>query len=162
LEITLIAAMGKDRVIGIDNRLPWHLPADLQHFKALTLGKPVVMGRLTWLSIGRPLPGRHNIVLSRDPALTIDGATVVTSPQAALAAAGDVAEVMIMGGAQIYRQFLPLATRLELTLVDQAVAGGDAFFPDYEDGSWRELTSTGHSRDERNSCDYRFVTLVRG
>lgn len=162
MEITLIAAMGKDRVIGIDNRLPWHLPADLQHFKALTLGKPVVMGRLTWLSIGRPLPGRHNIVLSRDPRLVIEGATVVSSPQAALAAAGDVAEVMIMGGAQIYQQFLPLATRLELTLVDQGVDGGDAFFPDYLDGSWRELTSSSHPSDERHSCGYRFVTLVRG
>ena len=161
MEITLIAAMGHDRVIGRDNRLPWHLPADLAHFKALTLGKPVIMGRLTWLSLGRPLPGRHNIVLSRDASFEAAGATVVTLPQAALLVAGAVDEVMVIGGAQIYQLFLPLATRMELTEVDCAVEGGDAFFPHWPLQQWQQVAAEAHNADARNPHPYRFVSYRR-
>ena len=160
MEITLIAAMAHGRVIGKDNAMPWHLPADLRHFKALTLGKPVVMGRLTFDSLGRPLPGRHNIVLSRDPQLQLAGVTVVASPEQAIAAAGDVAELMIIGGAQIYHQFLPLATRLELTLIDLQVEG-DAYFPAYEDGSWQQISSETRDADADNPHACQFVRLER-
>lgn len=160
MEITLIAAMADGRVIGKDNAMPWHLPADLRHFKALTLGKPVVMGRLTFDSIGRPLPGRHNIVISRDPQLQIAGVTVVASPEQAVQAAGDAAELMIVGGAQIYRQFLPRATRLELTLIDLLV-DGDAHFPAYDDGSWQLVSSETRPADADNPHPCRFVRLER-
>ncbi|HEY5790823.1 MAG TPA: dihydrofolate reductase, partial [Gammaproteobacteria bacterium] len=128
MQLALIAALDRNRLIGRDNALPWHLPADLQHFKRLTLGKPVLMGRRTWESLGRPLPGRHNIVLSRDPAFRAEGATVVGSLDAALEAAGDAAEAMVIGGAAFYATMLPRARRLYLTEVDGEF-DGDAWFP---------------------------------
>jgi dihydrofolate reductase len=158
MEITLIAAMAAGRVIGKDNAMPWHLPADLRHFKALTLGKPVVMGRKTFESLGRPLPGRHNIVVSRNPQLQLEGITVVATPEQAIVAAGDVAELMIIGGAQIYRQFLPLATRLELI---ELQVEGDTHFPAYDDGSWQQVSSEQLAPDANNPHPCQFIRLER-
>lgn len=140
--ITLIAAIGQGGVIGAGGQLPWHLPEDLKHFKRLTTGKPVIMGRKTWLSLPpqfRPLPGRTNIVLSAggwQP--DVPGVLMATSLQHALQQAGSVPEVMVIGGAQVYALALPLAHRLELTEVDVAVPGGDAFFPPFNPAEWHE------------------------
>lgn len=158
--ITLIAAIGRGRELGRDNQLLWHLPADLAHFKARTLGRPIVMGRKTHESIGRPLPGRRNIVLSRDPDYHTPGCDVVQSPQAAQALVDDADELMIIGGAAIYTLFLPLATQIELTEVD-AECEADAYFPQLPAGAWREIASEVHAADERNAHAYRFVTLER-
>lgn len=160
MRLSIIAALGRDRVIGIENRLPWHLPADLRHFKRLTLGKPVLMGRKTHESIGRPLPGRLNIVLSRDPAFRPAGCVVVDSVAAARAAAAGAEELMVMGGAGLYEQLLAVADRLYLTLID-AEFTGDAYFPDYGLYRWQELESEAHAPDADNPYPYRFVTLAR-
>ena len=160
MHLALIAALDRNGLIGRDNALPWHLPADLQHFKRTTLGKPIVMGRKTWESLGRPLPGRHNIVLTRDPGYTAEGATVVTSVDAALAAAGDVDEVMVIGGAALYATLLPRADRLYLTRIDAAFEG-DAWFPEVDPGDWREVAREAHAPDERNAHAYSFITLER-
>ena len=129
MQISLVVAMAHDRVIGNDNQMPWHIPAELKYFKALTMGKPIIMGRRTFESIGRPLPGRHNIVLTSSESLP-DSVTTARSIEQALGAAGDVEEVCIIGGGDIYRQFLPEATRLYITLIDLAV-DGDTRFPEY-------------------------------
>lgn len=158
--VALVVAMADNGVIGRDNGLPWRLPADLQHFKALTMGKPVVMGRRTWESIGRPLPGRHNIVVSRDPAYSAPGCTVVHSVPAALEVAADAPEVMVIGGAQLYRETLDRAERIYLTRV-RAEVEGDTRFPDLDADRWRELSRESHQADERNQYDYDFVVLER-
>lgn len=160
MKIILIAAMARDRVIGKDNQLPWHLPADLRHFKRLTLGKPVIMGRSTHESIGRPLPGRLNIVVTRDRGLQIEGCTVVHDLDAALDAAGDAGEVMVIGGQKLFEQFLPRADRLELTIID-ARFDGDTYFPEYSMQEWEEVAREEHEADERNGHPYTFVSLVR-
>jgi dihydrofolate reductase len=160
MRIALIAALARNGVIGRDNRLPWRLPADLQHFKQLTLGKPVVMGRRTWDSIGGPLPGRTNIVITRAAGLQAQGCVVVHDIEAALQAAGDAEEVMILGGANLYGQLLPCASRLYLTEV-QADVAGDAVFPEFDRGQWRELQRVSHRADERNEFAYDFVVLER-
>jgi dihydrofolate reductase len=158
--ISLIAAMDEDRVIGCENRLPWRLPADLQHFKRLTLGKPIIMGRKTWESLPGLLPGRTHIVISANPTYRAEGCRLVHTVEQALAAAGEVAEIMIVGGANLYRQLLPRADRLYLTLVHTRVAG-DAWFPDYAVDAWRELAREEHCANERNPFAYTFVTLER-
>lgn len=159
--ISMIAAMAAGRVIGADNQMPWHLPADLAHFKRTTLGKPVVMGRKTYESIGRALPGRLNIVVTRDQHYTLDDAEVVNSCEAAVEAAGDVSELMIIGGGTIYDHFLPLAQRLYLTEISLEVSG-DTYFPDYHEvGQWATMESESHPADEKNPYPYRFVTLDR-
>lgn len=137
----MIAAMANNRVIGKDNDMPWHLPADLQHFKKVTLGKPVIMGRKTFESIGRALPGRRNIVISRNLDYTQEGIEVVTSPEAALSAVEDSDEIMIIGGGHIYDIFLPYAQRLYLTFIDLEVEG-DTQFPDYEQVAEWEVLET--------------------
>lgn len=157
--LSIIAAMAKNRVIGKDNGLPWHLPADLAHFKRLTLGKPIIMGRKTWDSLPGLLPHRPHIVISRNPGLHAEGALVAASLDDALALAGAVDEVMIIGGATLYEQALPIASRLYLTIVDAEVAG-DAFFPRYDPAAWRELERESHVADERNAFAYAFTTLV--
>lgn len=159
--ISLIAAMDEERVIGVDNRLPWRLPADLQHFKRLTLGKPIVMGRKTWESLPGLLPDRPHIVISANPEYRASGCQVVSSVQAALAAAGDVDEVMIVGGANLYTQMLPLADRLYLTRVHTRVEGGDAWFPVFDDSEWREIARSHHQADARNPFDCTFLTYQR-
>jgi len=160
MRISLIAAVASNGVIGRENRLPWRLPADLQRFKHLTMGKPIVMGRRTWESIGRPLPGRHNIVVTRDAGFRGEGCTVVHGIEQALEAAGDCAELMVMGGANLYAQLLPRADRLYLTRV-QADIEGDTKFPSLDPGQWVEIERESHRADERNQYDYDFVVLER-
>lgn len=160
MRLSLIAAMADNRVIGRDNRLPWRLSADLQHFRRVTMGKPLLMGRRTYESIGRPLPGRHNIVLTRDPAYRAPGCTVVHSLDEALRAASDSEEIMVMGGAELYRQLLARAERLYLTLVHAEVEG-DVHFPDIDPGEWREISREDFSADDNNEFDYSFVVLER-
>ena len=135
--ISLIAAMAEDRVIGKDGDMPWHLPSELQYFKEATMGKPMIMGRTTFESIGRPLPGRRNIVITRSPSKMPPGVEAVQSPQEALALVQDSPEVMVIGGGQVYTYFMPLATRLYLTHIDVQVHG-DTFFPDWSDACWDE------------------------
>lgn len=135
--LTLIAAVARNRVIGAGNALPWRLPEDLKRFKALTLGHPVIMGRKTHESIGRPLPGRDNIVVTRDAAYAAPGCKVVRSPEAALAACASADEVFVIGGADLYRALIGRAQRLQLTEIDADVEG-DAWFPEFDRGKWRE------------------------
>ena len=156
----MIAAMGRDRVIGLCNKMPWHLPADLQWFKKTTLGSPVIMGRKTYDSIGRPLPGRLNIILSRNTKLEIQGCTVVNSLEAALLAAKGAEEVFITGGAHLYEKFLGDADRLYLTLID-ADFEGDTYFPDYTQYKWHEIERLENAADENNPYPFSFVTLER-
>lgn len=158
--ITLVAAMGKNRVIGIDGRMPWHLPADLKRFKQITMGKPVIMGRKTFESIGKPLPGRTNIVLTRGDAPLPDGVIRAGSLDAALAEAGDVPEVMIIGGAQIYAEALSRATAMELTFVD-AAPEGDTYFPEWERSEWDVVATKAHPADDRNAHRLVICRLVR-
>ncbi|MBK9521566.1 MAG: dihydrofolate reductase [Rhodocyclaceae bacterium] len=156
--LTLIAAVARNGVIGIDNRLPFRLPEDLKRFKALTMNHPIIMGRKTWQSLPRALPGRHNIVISRQTGFAAEGATVVTSLDAALAIAGNV-PAFVIGGAEIYALALPRADMLELTEVAAEVAG-DVCFPDYDKDQWQETTRTTHHDDAAN-LDYDFVTYRR-
>ncbi|XQF89452.1 type 3 dihydrofolate reductase [Pseudoalteromonas espejiana] len=159
--ISMIAAMANNRVIGLDNNMPWHLPADLQHFKKVTTGKPVIMGRKTFESIGRPLPGRRNIIITRNENYSASGIETVTTPEAALDLVNEVEEVMIIGGGNIYQQFLPLATRLYLTFIDLAVEG-DTQFPDYQaEANWQIVDEQQNKPDEKNQYRYKFVTLYK-
>lgn len=160
----MIAAMGKNRVIGLDNKMPWHLPADLQWFKKTTMGSPIIMGRKTYDSIGFPLPGRLNIILSRNPDLIIKGCTVVNSLNAALKVAAealvDSDEVFITGGAHLYNKYLDQADNLYLTLIDKEFSG-DTFFPDYTQYQWKELEKIENPADDKNPYPYIFVKLER-
>ena len=156
--LTLIAAVARNGVIGIDNRLPFRLPEDLKRFKALTMNHPIIMGRKTWQSLPRALPGRHNIVISRQTGFAAEGATVVTSLDAALAIAGNV-PAFVIGGAEIYALALPRVDMLELTEVAAEVAG-DVWFPDYDKDQWQEATRTTH-HDDAAQLDYDFVTYRR-
>ncbi len=160
MRISLIAALARNRVIGIGNRLPWHLPADLARFKALTMGKPILMGRRTHESIGRPLPGRLNIVLTRDPACHAAGCELAHTLDEALRLAGDSPEVMVIGGAQLYAECLPHAQRLYLTLVELEPEG-DAFFPAFDASEWAEHERTTCAPDDKNPYHYAFVTYDR-
>jgi dihydrofolate reductase len=158
--ITIVVAADERGGIGFEGRLPWHLPADLRRFKALTMGKPIVMGRRTWDSIGRPLPGRRSIVLSRDPARSIDGATVVHSFEDARRAAGDVAEICVIGGAAVFAEALPVADVIELTRVHARVPA-DTFLPPADPAAWRELHRERHPADAAHAYPFSFVTLSR-
>ena len=158
--LTLIAAVAKNGVIGTDNRLPWHLPADLKHFKALTTGRTVIMGRKTWESLPelfRPLPGRQNIVVTRNAGYRAAGAVVATSLPAALAATTGE-EAFVIGGAELYKAALSLARRLQLTEIDAAF-DGDTLFPAIDPREWREAAREAH-RDEPG-LRYAFVTYER-
>ncbi len=159
-KISLIAAMDTGRVIGRENKLPWRLPADLQHFKKLTTGKPIIMGRKTWESLPGLLPDRPHIVITQNLNYKAAGCQVVHSIEQALAAAGPVEEVMVVGGAHLYEQMLGFADRLYLTLVHTTVQG-DAFFPIYQEEEWREVARSTHQADERNPFDYTFLKLER-
>ena len=159
--ISLIWAMADNRVIGIENRLPWKLPADMQWFRRHTLGKPVIMGRLTFESFGaKPLPGRRNIIISGNGNYQAEGAEVVASLEEALAAVREAEEAMIIGGMSIYRQALPHADRLYMTLV-HADLEGDAWFPEFDLGQWREIERIDFEADEKNRLPYSFVILER-
>ena len=157
--ITLIAAMARNRAIGRDGQLPWHLPRELKHFKTTTMGCPIVMGRRTWESIGRALPGRQNIVLTRSDGYEAAGCDVVRSlGQAVATARGD--EVMIIGGGQLYAEALPVADRMILTVVDCA-PDADTWFPDWAESEWREKLVREEHADDRNPLDYRVIELTR-
>jgi dihydrofolate reductase len=159
--LTAVVAATENQVIGRDNGMPWHLPADLQHFKAVTLGKPVLMGRRTFAAIGRPLPGRRNLVLSRDLGFAAAGVETFSTLEQALAAAGDVDELMIIGGQTVYELALPQVQRVHLTRLHMQVEG-DAHFPDLPPEQWREVSrSARRPADERNACDMTFLVLER-
>lgn len=147
--ITLIVAAADNGVIGRDNALPWHLPDDLKRFKQLTLGKPIVMGRRTFESIGKPLPGRQNIVLTRDANYRREGVTVVHDADAAVRAAGEAAEIMVIGGAELFRLFLPRAGRVHLTRVHGDIAG-DVSWPPLDPHEWKEVGRERHEADDRH------------
>jgi dihydrofolate reductase len=157
--ISIIVAMAEDNVIGIENRLPWRLPEDMAWFRRHTLGKTVVMGRSTYESIGRPLPERRNVIITRDPAFTAPGCVVAHSLDEALAAAGE-GEVMVIGGASVYRQLLPRADRLYLSEV-HAHIDGDAWFPPIDRREWRETERHEHPADARHAHAINFVILER-
>lgn len=159
-KLSLIAAMADNRVIGVDNRLPWRLPADLQHFKRLTMGKPMIMGRKTFESLPGLLPGRPHVVVTRNPAYQAEGAEVVHSLEAALASHPEAEELMLVGGANLYAQGLPLAARLYLTEVHVAVEG-DAVFPDFDLTEWQEVAREPGVLDERNTLPHTFVCYQR-
>ena len=165
LPLCLIAALAENRVIGRDNQLPWHLPADLKHFKARTLGKPIIMGRKTWDSLGRPLPGRLNLVVSRQAGLALEGAEVFPSLETAMrradqwARAQGVDELMLIGGAQLYEQGLALAERLYLTRV-ALQPEGDAWFPVFAEEDWQRAECEEHEAGEATPA-YRFETWQR-
>lgn len=158
--ISLIAAMDRNRLIGNKNKLPWHLPADFSHFKSTTMGKPVIMGRKTYESIGKPLPGRTNIVLSRDPGVSFEGVECVGSFEEAMALVPDEEELMVIGGSTIYEMLLPQADRLYFTYVD-AEFEGDAWFPEFDEDQWLEKEAVLRKADKKNIYDCRFVTLEK-
>lgn len=158
--LSIIVAVADNGVIGAGNQLPWRLPDDLKRFKALSLGKPIVMGRKTFDSIGRPLPGRSNIVVSRQRDLSIPGCSVVSSLQDAIAAAGPVPEIVIVGGADIYAQALPQVETIHLTRVHATITG-DAHFPSLVESEWREIASEYHPADDRHAHAFTFQTLRR-
>lgn len=160
MRITLIAAMAENRVIGMENRLPWRLPADLKRFKRLTTGKPVIMGRRTWESLPHALPDRKNIVVTRDESYRAEDAVVAGSVVEAIAEAGDVDEVVVIGGADLYTQFLPRADRLYLTLVHADVEG-DVLFPEYDPEEWIEKSRKPQPADEKHDYPYTFLRLDR-
>jgi dihydrofolate reductase len=160
MRVALVLAMTRNRVIGRDNGLPWRLPADLKHFKATTLGKPILMGRKTFDSIGKPLPGRVNIVLTRDRSWSAEGLAVVHSVEEALTHVSGVDELACIGGAEIFDLLMPLTTRIYLTRIDADIPG-DTFFPPLAPAEWREIRSERHVADERNAYDMAFVTLER-
>ncbi len=152
--------MDANGVIGRGNELPWHLPADLQHFKKTTMGKPILMGRKTHESIGRPLPGRTNIVITRDSGYQAKGCVVVNSIDAAMQAAGEQDEIMVIGGAEFYRQVLAHTSTIYLTRIHASV-DGDTVFPELNATDWREVERSDQSADEKNPYDYSFIRLER-
>lgn len=157
--ITLVAAMASNRAIGLDGRMPWHLPRELKHFKQTTMGKPIAMGRKTWESIGRALPGRQNIVVTRNRDFAAPGCDVAGSLEESIEIANG-AEVMIIGGGQLYTEALPLADRMVLTLVDCAPEA-DTWFPEWDSADWVEAASRSEAPDEENPHAYRVIELNR-
>lgn len=158
-QITLIAAMGKNREIGLDGQMPWHLPAELQHFKKATMDRAIVMGRKTWQAIGRPLSGRQNIVISRNTGLKAEGAEVVSSLQQAVDQSTSP-EIMVIGGGQLYELALPMAQRLILTLID-IEPEADTWFPQWDQGEWRTVHMQDFVADESNPLSYQIIELQR-
>jgi dihydrofolate reductase len=157
---SLVVAMARNRVIGRDNALPWRLPAELAHFKRVTMGNPIIMGRKTYESIGRPLPGRLNIVVSRNPDFAAPGCTVVDSLERAYEAAGDAAEVSIIGGTSLFEAALPGADCLHLTEVEADVEG-DTWFPHFDRGEWTQHEVARHPADEKHAYAFRILRLER-
>ncbi len=163
MSLSIIVAVAKNGAIGKGNDLPWRLPADLQYFKKVTLGKPVIMGRKTFDSIGKPLPGRLNIVVSRQASWLAEGVESVTSFEEALKIASNqdnVDEIMLIGGAQLYKAGMPFVDKLYVTEVDIEV-DGDAFFPGISPEDWREISRESHAADEKNGLNYHFVEYLR-
>jgi dihydrofolate reductase len=159
--LELVVAAAENDVIGRANRLPWHLPADLMHFKALTMGRHILMGRKTYESIGKALPGRTSWVLSRSPGFAPADCEVVGTLQQARSAVGGEAPLMVIGGAEIYRLCLPFSRRIHLTLVHTDVKDGDTFFADWRRPEWVESSREHHEADAKNAFAYSFITLDR-
>jgi dihydrofolate reductase len=158
--ISIIVAMARNRVIGVNNTLPWHLPADLKHFKELTMGHHIVMGRKTYESIGRPLPGRTSVVITRNVNNAVPGVIVVNSLEAAIAACGNDEEIFVIGGAELYRQAIALADRIYLTEIDADISG-DAHFTELDHKLWKETGRDSHMPDEKNRYSHHFVIYDR-
>ena len=158
--ISIIVAASANNVIGAQGDLPWRLSDDLKRFKTVTMGKPIVMGRKTWESIGRALPGRRNIVITRQQNFAAEGCDVVQSTDEAIVAAGDVDEIMVIGGSEVYALFLPVAQRLYLTRV-HADVNGDAFFPVVDEDEWQLVSDEAHVADSRNEFDFSFRIYER-
>ncbi len=160
MRLSAICAMGKNRVIGNKNQLPWHLPADLRHFKSITTGKPIILGRKTYESIGRALPDRLNVVITRDVHFKAPGCIVVNSIETALSAVSFSDDVFVIGGAVLYQQLLAKIERLYLTIIDENFVG-DAFFPELNMSEWIEIERENCSADEQNKFDFCFVVYQR-
>jgi dihydrofolate reductase len=160
LIVSLVVAVARNGVIGRDNELPWKLPADLAYFKRVTMGHPVIMGRRTYESIGKPLPGRKNIVLTRDASYGAPGCTVVNRLEDAWKAAGGARDVCVIGGATLFEETLPIAERIHLTEVEADVEG-DTFFPPFDRGEWTEREVERHGVDDRHAYPFRIVVLER-
>ena len=158
--IAFVVARDRRGLIGKDGHLPWRLPDDMRHVRALTVGKPLIMGRRTYESIGKPLPDRVSIVLTRDPAFKCDGCLVARTPDEALSLAGDAPEVIVFGGAGVFKDFLPRADRIYMTEVDTEAAG-DTYFPPLDPSEWREVDRQPHAADSRHPFAFEFVTLER-
>ena len=158
--ISIIVAASENGVIGNRGELPWRLSDDLRRFKGVTMGKPIVMGRKTWESIGRPLPGRQNVVITRQAEFAAEGCDIVASKAEAIAVTAGAAEVMVIGGSQVYELFLPDAQRLYLTRVHAEVEG-DAFFPEIGESEWRLVDEESHPADDRNAFAFSFRTYER-
>jgi dihydrofolate reductase len=158
--ISLIVAMAKNGVIGINNTLPWHLPADLKHFRLLTMGHHIVMGRKTYESIGKPLPGRTSVVVTRNPGYSVPGVIVVNSLETAIESCSGDDEIFVIGGAELYRQAIDFADRIYLTEIDADISG-DAHFTKIDRGSWQETERVTNSPDEGNRYAYHFVVYDR-
>lgn len=163
VDIALVAALDRDFAIGRGNALPWSLPDDLKRFKALTLDHPILMGRKTAVSLGRALPGRRNLVLTRSGRVPFEGMDAVGSIDAAVAAAADASAttLMVIGGGEVYAQALPLASRLHLTWVETRVEGADAWFPRFDPAEWTMTDSESHAADARHAVAFRFADYVR-
>ena len=160
MQLSIIVAMDKNRVIGKGDTLPWHISSDLKNFKKITMGKPIVMGRKTHESIGRPLPGRENIILTRDKTYQAEGCTVLNSMDEILEHCKDIEEVMITGGSEIYKLTLGQASHLYLTEVHTEIEG-DTYFPEFNRNEWKEISREDFNADEKNEFDYSFVLLER-
>ncbi len=161
MKISLIVALSSNRAIGLDGKMPWHLSADLKRFKQITMGHPILMGRKTFESIGRPLPGRTNIIVSRNPAYSAEGCIVVESVEAAISQGCQLAdEVFVIGGSTLYKATLPIAGSLYITEINQAF-DGDTFFPDFDTGDWTEVEREDVTDDTRVSFSYSFLKLQR-
>jgi dihydrofolate reductase len=160
MRLSIIVAMDNNHLIGKDNGLPWHLPADLAFFKKVTTGHSIVMGRKTYDSIGRPLPNRRNLVITRDTDVSIEGCEVFNSIDSALQSAKEEDEVLVIGGANLCKQVLGHVDRLYITHIE-GVFEGDTYFPDYDEGGWREISCESHTPDEKNPYHYHFKILER-
>lgn len=158
--LSIISGMDRNRLIGNNNALPWHLPADMAFFKRTTMGKPVLMGRKTWQSIGRPLPGRRNIVITRNPDFKPEGSETADSIEAALALVGEHTEAMLMGGSSLYEQTMGIADTLYITEIHH-VFEGDAWFPKIDPAIWKEVSREEYAADKKNRYDHAFVKYLR-
>jgi len=160
MKLSLILAMDENSGIGYQNQLPWHMPADLKHFKTITLGKPILMGRKTFASIGRPLPGRTNIVITRDRDYQAPGCKIYHSPAEALAALSADEEVMLIGGAELFQQLMPQAQRIYLTRI-HAILPADVYFSAWHENEWQIVSESAHVADAKNPHPYTFLTYER-
>ncbi len=160
MKLTLILGMDENRGIGYQNQMPWHMPADFKHFKAITMGKPILMGRKTYVSIGRPLPGRRNVVITRDKNFTAPVIEIYHSPEAALKMLADQKEVMLIGGAELIKQLMPKVERMHITHIHKGFVV-DVYCPEWNEREWKLVAEEKHHADAKNPYDYTFATYER-